>query len=125
MITKVFAAVTPSPAVDFNKFQQAIFGTPGPGGSPSPFADINTASLGLIVSELLKYLFPFTGLLLFIYLLIGGFSYLTSGGEPKAMEQAQSKITNAIVGFIIVFVAYWVVQIFEFMFGISGSLFSP
>lgn len=104
----------------FDKFQQAIFGP----GSTSPFAT-TTTSLGIIVSELLKYLFPFTGLLLFIYLLIGGFSYLTSGGEPKAMEQAQSKITNAIVGFVIVFVAYWVVQIFEFMFGISGSLFTP
>jgi len=105
----------------FDKFQQAIFGAPDP---TKPFSRVSV-SLGVIISELLKYLFPFTGLLLFVYLLIGGFSYLTSGGEPKAMEQAQSKITNAIVGFIIVFVAYWVVQIFEFMFGISGSLFSP
>ncbi len=82
-------------------------------------------AIGAIVSRFLLYLFPFAGLLLFIYLIIGGFSYLTSGGDPKAMEQAKGKITNAIVGFIIIFVAYWLVQILEFMFGIKGSMFTP
>lgn len=104
--------------VDIGKFQQAIFGTPAPGVPVGPFASSNT-TLGAIINEFIKYLFPFTGLLLFVYLLMGGFFYLTSGGDPKAMEQAKSKITNAIVGFVIVFAAYWIVQIFEFMFGID------
>ncbi|MFH0863763.1 MAG: pilin [Candidatus Gottesmanbacteria bacterium] len=84
-----------------------------------------TTKLGTIVTELLRYLFPIAGLLLFAYLIMGGFSYLTSAGDPKAMEQAKGKVTNAIVGFIIIFVAFWVVQILEFMFGIEGSMFTP
>jgi len=98
--------------IDFDKFNKAIFPT------TSPFAN-ETASLGLIITEFLKYFFPLSGLLLFAYLIWGGFQYLTSGGDPKAMEQAKGKVTNAIIGFIIIFVAYWVVQIFEFIFKIS------
>lgn len=104
--------------VDFQKMQNAIFGTPLPGASPNPFAN-KDASLGIIISEFLKYFFPFAGLALFVYLLIGGFTYLTSGGDQKAMEKAQGQITNSVVGFVIIFVAFWVVQIFEFIFNIN------
>lgn len=79
-------------------------------------------NLGSIITELLKYLFPLAGLLLFFYLIWGGFSYLTSGGDPKNMEQAKGKVTNAIVGFIIVFIAFWLVQLLDFMFGSPGFL---
>ena len=106
-------------AADFENLNKAIFPSPTAGGSPSPFADIKTANLGLIISEFLKYFFPFAGLALFVYLLIGGFTYLTSGGDQKAMEKAQGQITNAVIGFAIIFVAFWVVQIFEFIFGIQ------
>lgn len=105
--------------INFGNLNKAIFSSGG------PFADIKAASLGLIVSELLKYLFPVAGLLLFAYLVMGGFSYLTSGGDPKAMEQAKGKVTNAIVGFVIIFVAYWLVQILEFMFGLKSGMFGP
>lgn len=80
---------------------------------------VNFSSLGEVISKFLTYLFPLAGLLLFAYLVMGGFSYLTSGGDPKATEQAKSKVTNAIVGFIILVVAYWIVQIFGYMFGIT------
>lgn len=93
--------------IPFETFNKAI-------GLRAEFKDF-----GSIITELLKYLFPFAGLLLFAYLVMGGFSYLTSGGDPKAMEQAKGKVTNAIVGFIIIFIAYWLVQIFEFIFKIQ------
>lgn len=80
---------------------------------------VNFSSLGEVISKFLTYLFPLAGLLLFAYLVMGGFSYLTSGGDPKATEQAKSKVTNAIVGFVILVVAYWIVQIFGYMFGIT------
>ncbi len=99
----------------FNVGQYSIPDIPGtkfPLGTP----------LGTVVTELLKYLFPFAGLLLFAYLIMGGFSYLTSGGDPKAMEQAKGKVTNAIIGFVIIFVAFWLVQLLDFMFGSPGFL---
>jgi hypothetical protein len=77
-------------------------------------------TIGSIVSEFIKYLFPLAGILLLLYLIFGGFSLMTSGGDPKAVQSAKSKITNALVGFIIVFVSYWIVQILGTVLGIEA-----
>ncbi len=76
-------------------------------------------SIGNIISELLKYLFPLAGLLVLLYLLLGGFQLMTSAGDPKKTQEAKGKITNALVGFIIVFISYWLVQIVGIILGIE------
>ena len=89
--------------------------------------DINRGNLklGEIVSGLLPYLFAGAGLLLLLYLLLGGFQLMTSGGDPKKTQEAKGKITNALVGFIIVFIAYWLVQIIASILGLGkiGEIF--
>lgn len=80
---------------------------------PLPSKFTNLAS---VVSEALKFVFPIAGILLLAYLLWGGFDYLTSMGDAKKAEVARGKITNAILGFIIIFAAYWIVQIVDFVF---------
>lgn len=84
------------------------------------------AKIGEIVSELLKYLFPLAGILLLLFFLFGGFQLMLSRGDPKAMQSAQGKITNALVGFIIVFAAYWIVQIVTSLLGLEsvGRIFN-
>jgi hypothetical protein len=77
-------------------------------------------NIGDIVSELVKYLFPLAGILLLLYLIFGGFQLMLSRGDPKAAQSAQGKITNALVGFIIVFAAYWIVQIVGKILGIEA-----
>ncbi len=77
-------------------------------------------SIGDIVSEFLKYLFPLAGLLVLLYLLLGGFQLMTSGGDPKKTQEAKGKITNALIGFVIVFIAYWLVQIVGTILGIEA-----
>lgn len=77
------------------------------------------SSFGSIISELLLYLFPLAGLLLLLYLLFGGLQMMTSAGDPKKMEGAKQKLTNALIGFIIVFASYWIVQIVGKVLGIE------
>ena len=100
-------------------FKVGTLDVPDIPGTKFPVSGANPANLGTIVNEFLKYLFPAAGLLLFFFLVIGGLSFLTSGGDPKAMEKAKGKITNALVGFLIIFVAYWLVQLLEYIFGIT------
>src|SRR3990167_6311291 len=76
-------------------------------------------TLGTIISLLLTYLFPLAGLLLFLYLVFAGFQFLTSGGDPKKVEQAKQRLTNGIIGFIIVFISYWLVQIIARILGLN------
>lgn len=98
--------------------------------SPSPF-DIREfegatglkpelSSVGAIISYLLPYLFAGAGILLLLYLLYGGISMMLSRGDPKAIQSARDKITGALVGFVIVFAAYWLVQIIGKLLGITA-----
>jgi hypothetical protein len=84
-------------------------------------------TVGDIVNSAITYLFPVVGFLLFIYLIFGGYQYLLSGGNPKSIEAGKKNITNAIIGFIIVFASYWIVSVIGRILGIGaiGNIFTP
>lgn len=81
------------------------------------------ATIGSVVSELLNYVYPLAGLLLFVMLLLGGFDLLTSGGDPEKVKKGQGKITSAVIGFAIIFLSYWIIQIIQVIFGF-GDIFT-
>lgn len=82
--------------------------------SPVPFN-----SIGEIVSKLLPYIFVIAGLILFGLLIINGFKFLTSGGNPKATEGAKSGLTAALIGFIIIFISFWIIQLLQVVLQIN------
>lgn len=53
------------------------------------------------------------GIALFLMLLTGGFKYLTSGGDPKAVEGAQKTLTYAIGGLVLLAGSYMLLRIIE------------
>lgn len=74
------------------------------------------SDLGAILSAALPILYAISGFTLFLFLISSGFKYLTSAGDPKKLEAAKSAITTAIVGFIIIFMAYWLTEIANYIF---------
>ncbi len=90
--------------------------------NPGAPIDVNSPALtiGDIISKILPYIFTISGIVLLVYLIFGGFQLMTSGGDPKAAGSAKSHITNALVGFLIIFVAFWIVQIFSAVLGLKG-----
>ena len=83
-------------ALDLNDIQQRAFGIALP------------TDLGSFISSssILDYVFGAASLALLVYLILGGLQMMTSRGDPKAMQSAQAKITNAVLGFIIVIFAW-------------------
>jgi len=43
------------------------------------------------------------GMFLLLYLLWGAYDWITSSGEKEKITKAQNKITNALIGFILIF----------------------
>ncbi len=88
----------------------------------SPIIDINAQNLALgeIVTGLLRYVFAGAGIILLLNLLFGGISLMLSRGDPKAIEAAKGRITTSLIGFIIVFAAYWVVQLVGAILGVQA-----
>src|SRR3990167_8388006 len=70
----------------------------------------STLTLGVIISFLTKYIFAFAGLGLLTYLIMGGFKLMTAAGDPKKMQEGQHTISNAFIGFAIIFIAFIIVQ---------------
>lgn len=80
--------------------QSNLFGTiQPPQGVPS-----GNNALSNILSAGIKMFFIVAGLAALLYLLLGAFDWITSGGEKEKIMKAQSKIQNAIVGLILMFV---------------------
>jgi len=70
-------------------------------------------------SEVLPIVIVIGGLLLLVMLFMGGFTMLTNAQNPQGQEKGKQQITWAIVGFLLLFSAYWIVQILEIVFGID------
>lgn len=85
---------------------------------------IGAITIGSLISKTLPYIFGAAGIALLVYLVIGGLQMMISRGDPKAMQSAQAKITNALIGFVIVFFAFTLVQIIGQVLGLEGTLFS-
>lgn len=70
-----------------------------------------TGSFTDIIKNLLPYIFSIAGIILLLYLILGGLQLMFAKGDPKAVQASWMKITNAVIGFVIVFVAYWITQL--------------
>jgi len=64
------------------------------------------------------------GIALFIMLLIGGFKYLTSAGNPENAASAQKTITYAIIGIVLIALAYLILVIIQTITGANVTEFS-
>lgn len=64
-----------------------------------------------ILQKIIRLLAPAAAIAFFIMLLVGGFQFLTSGGDPKAAGAARSTLTYAIIGIILVIVAWLILKL--------------
>ncbi len=71
----------------------------------------------VIINTILPYFFVIAGLVLFVMFVFGGFTIFTSAGNPEKIKQGQGMIVNALIGFAVMFAAYWIVQILETTLG--------
>ena len=77
----------------------------------------NLQGFECIFKNILLIIIPLAGLAAFVTLIIGGFQYLTSGGDPKQLQKATATITAAVIG-IVVILGVWF--IFKLLFVITG-----
>ena len=87
--------------------------------------DVNygTLSIGGIVVALLPYVFGAAGIILVLNIIFSGYQMMTSQGDPKVFQAAQSKLTNSLIGILIMFTAFFVVPLIINFLGINLILF--
>ncbi|MDP2932872.1 MAG: hypothetical protein Q8N81_01965 [bacterium] len=79
-------------------------------------------SLECIFANVLAVVVPLLGLLAFILLLMSGFKYLTSGGDPKAIQSAKLGITFSILGLALIIGSWLILKLVGEFTGVSDIL---
>lgn len=57
------------------------------------------------------------GLMFILYFVLGGISWISSGGEQDKVEKAKKQMTNGVIGLIIVVTAYGIIFIVSAVLG--------
>jgi len=79
------------------------------GGSQTPYNDSGSLLAQLVVT-LWRTVITLGGLAVLLFLLWGGLSWLTSGGDKTKVEAARDRITSALVGMAILFASLAIVN---------------
>ena len=79
----------------------------------------NFPTLGSLISVFLPNALLVAGIIVFIMVVLGGFAVITGAGsgDPHNQEKAKSFLTYALIGLMIIFGAYWILQIINFITG--------
>jgi hypothetical protein len=86
-------------------------GTPGAIQNPAPDYLVHIDNFGDLLAKAVLTLLTFAGAIAVVFLMIGGFQYVSSRGNEEAMEKAKKTVTSAIIGIVIIVMAYAIVSI--------------
>lgn len=84
---------------------------------PSTIRPINNAVS--VVRGIIQFILVVAFVAAFIFLIIGGLRWITAGGDEKAVSSARNMITAALVGLVIVLVAYAIIRLVEIFFQVN------
>ena len=72
---------------------------------------MGTADLESTVVNIIQWVLGFLGLIAVIFILYGGFVWMTASGNEEKVSKAKKVITAAVIGLIVVLLA-WAIVIF-------------
>lgn len=76
-----------------------------------PWNPTNISDFGGLVNTVINFVSAFVGVIAVLYLILAGFNYVISQGNAKKVSEAKAAILNAIIGIIIVLIAYLIVRL--------------
>lgn len=80
-------------------------------------------SLETVFANIISVAVRLAGLTLFFMLIVGGFGYLTGGGDPEKIKKSSATITWAIVGFILLIASWFFLRLISQFTGVDLTYF--
>lgn len=71
---------------------------------------IDQGDFGVILTRIINIALLAGGIIAFLFVLFGGFLYLTAGGDAARAETGRKYITNAFIGIVIILLSFAVVR---------------
>ncbi len=103
-----------------------IFGTVAPPPGAAAYGGSVFGGFVPFLNNILRLIFVVGGLFAFFNLILGGFGFLSAGGDAKAIEKAWGKIWQSLVGLILIVGSFVLAAIFGYLlFGNATTILNP
>lgn len=80
---------------------------------------LSTTQLPTLVQRIIVILLIFAVLISLFFLIFGGIKWILSGGDKTGVETARNMIIAAIVGLVIAFLAFFILNVVLGLFGLG------
>ena len=74
---------------------------------------------GSLINNILPNIYIAGGIVIFFMILIGGFTIIAGAGNKDKIEGGTKTITSAIIGLLVLFASYWIIQIIQVVTGVN------
>src|SRR5687767_3133275 len=64
-----------------------------------------------LITTIIQIVLGFAGVLAVLFIIIGGFQYITSGGNEELAERGKKNLQNAIIGVVIIILSFVIVRV--------------
>lgn len=81
----------------------------------------NSNQIQSVIATAINFIFVGVTIIALLFLIWGGFKWITSQGDKAKVEEARQHIINALIGLVLVFLSYIILNIVLAFFGTSLS----
>lgn len=87
----------------------------------SPWGRLPTHTVGYFVGIVVQAAIVIAGVIMIFLFIFGGVSIIAGAGQqkPESVAKGKKALTSALIGFIIIFTAFWIVRLIETVLGID------
>lgn len=76
------------------------------------------SGVGNLINNILPNIYIAGGVIIFFMIVMGGFTILSNAGNPDKIKDGGKTITSAIIGLLVLFASYWIIQIVQVVTGL-------
>jgi len=95
------------------------------GNGCQSFAGLNcnaaNGTLTGLITTVINWMLALAGLIAVLFLIIGGFWYITSAGNEETAEKGKNTAINAIIGIVIIVLSYVIVNVVANLVSSTGG----
>lgn len=75
--------------------------------------------VGPLFKNVIDALLAFAGVAALFLIIFSGIKFITSGGDPKQVEGARKTLTYAIMGLLVIFLSFFIINLISQTTGVS------
>lgn len=91
-------------------------------GMPIKGPLVGYTNIADIINNVVPFIMTLAGIILFFVLMMGGFDYVTSQGQPEKLKSANAKISAGVIGFVLLVLSFLITRVLSYIFGIGQGI---